>query len=182
MTFNRSLLIPLGVFALLVVFLALGFRLQNPHLLPSALIDKRFPEFELRDLHQADKLLTLDDLSGQVSLVNVWATWCPNCLIEHPELLRISRETQLPLYGVNYNDDTVKALGWLERHGDPYEFSIVDDKGTLAIDLGVYGAPETFVLDSGGVIRFRHVGPVTPEVWQDTLQPVVDHLRGLKGG
>lgn len=182
MTFNKSLLIPLGVFALLVVFLALGFRLQNPHLLPSVLIDKPFPEFELEDLRQPDQLRTLADLSGEVSLVNVWATWCPNCLIEHPELLRISRETDLPLYGVNYNDDNEKALGWLARHENPYEFSIVDDQGTLAIDLGVYGAPETFVLDASGVIRFRHVGPVTPEVWQETLLPVVEHLQGMSGG
>jgi cytochrome c biogenesis protein CcmG, thiol:disulfide interchange protein DsbE len=182
MTFNKSLLIPLGVFVLLVVFLALGFRLQNPHLLPSALIDKPFPEFELKDLHQPEMSRTLADLSGEVSLVNVWATWCPNCLIEHPELLRISRETDLPLYGVNYNDDNEKALGWLTRLEDPYVFSIIDDKGTLAIDLGVYGAPETFVLDARGVIRFRHVGPVTPEVWQETLLPVVELLKGMSGG
>ena len=182
MTFNKSLLIPLGVFALLVISLALGFRLQNPHLLPSALIDKPFPEFELADLHQGDLARTVADLTGQIGLVNVWATWCPNCLIEHPELLRISRETDLPLYGVNYNDDNEKALAWLARHEDPYEFSIVDDKGTLAIDLGVYGAPETFVLDANGVIRFRYVGPVTPEVWQETLLPVVELLRETSGG
>lgn len=182
MTFNKSLLIPLGVFALLVVFLALGFRLQNPHLLPSVLIDKPFPMFELKDLREPALSRTVADLSGEISLVNVWATWCPNCLVEHPELLRISNETDLPLYGVNYNDDNQKALGWLARHGNPYEFSIVDDKGTLAIDLGVYGAPETFVLDASGVIRFRHVGPVTPEVWQETLRPVVEHLKGMSDG
>ena len=182
MTFNKSLLIPLGVFLLLVVFLALGFRLQNPHLLPSALIDKPFPEFELEDLRQPGQLRTLADLSGEVSLVNVWATWCPNCLVEHPELLRISRETDLPLYGVNSNDDNRKALRWLQRHDNPYEYSIVDNKGTLAIDLGVYGAPETFVLDASGVIRFRHVGPVTPEVWREKLLPVVEHLQGKSDG
>ena len=182
MTFNKSLLIPLGVFVLLVVFLALGFRLQNPHLLPSVLIDKPFPEFGLKDLHEPDRLRTLADLAGQVSLVNVWATWCPNCLVEHPELLRVSRGGELPIYGVNYNDDTEKALVWLARHGDPYQFSIVDDKGALAINLGVYGAPETFVLDSSGVIRFRHVGPVTPAVWLETILPVVEHLQGLDDG
>jgi cytochrome c biogenesis protein CcmG/thiol:disulfide interchange protein DsbE len=88
----------------------------------------------------------------------------------------------LPLYGINYNDDNGKALGWLARHENPYVFSIVDDKGTLAIDLGVYGAPETFVLDASGVIRFRHVGPVTPEVWRETLLPVVEHLQGMSDG
>ena len=182
MTFKKSLLIPLVVFALLVVFLALGFRLQDPRLLPSVLIDKQFPAFELEDLRQPDRLRTLADLSGEVSLVNVWATWCANCLVEHPELLRISREKNLSLYGVNYNDDNSKALRWLARHEDPYEFSIVDDKGTLAIDLGVYGAPETFVLDAHGVIRFRHVGPVTPEVWREKLLPVVEHLQGVSDG
>ena len=182
MTFKKSLLIPLVVFALLVVFLALGFRLQDPRLLPSVLIDKPFPAFELEDLGQPDRLRTLADLSGEVGLVNVWATWCANCLVEHPELLRISRETNLSLYGVNYNDDNSKALRWLARHEDPYEFSIVDDKGTLAIDLGVYGAPETFVLDAHGVIRFRHVGPVTPEVWREKFLPVVEHLRGMSDG
>ena len=182
MTFNKSLLIPLGVFALMVVFLALGFGLKDPRLLPSVLIDKPFPKFELEDLRQPGRLRTIADISGEVSLVNVWATWCFNCLIEHPELLRISRETDVPLYGVNYNDDNAKALSWLSRHENPYEFSIVDDEGTLAIDLGVYGAPETFVLDANGVIRFRHVGPVTPEVWRQTLLPVVEHLQGMSDG
>ncbi|MBT5701153.1 MAG: DsbE family thiol:disulfide interchange protein [Gammaproteobacteria bacterium] len=182
MTFNKSLLIPLGVFALMVVFLALGFGLKDPRLLPSVLIDKPFPKFELEDLRQPGRLRTIADISGEVSLVNVWATWCFNCLIEHPELLRISRETDVPLYGVNYNDENAKALNWLARHENPYEFSIVDDKGTLAIDLGVYGAPETFVLDANGVIRFRHVGPVTPEVWRQTLLPVVEHLQGMSDG
>lgn len=180
-TLNKSLLIPLGVFVLLVVFLALGFQLKDPHLLPSELINKPFPEFELQDLHKGDVLRTREDLVGEVSLVNVWATWCPNCIVEHPELLRISREESIPLYGVNYNDETPKAIAWLQRRQDPYQFSIVDDKGTLAIDLGVYGAPETFVVDRQGVIRFRHVGPVTPDVWQQALAPVVEHLRSLDG-
>ena len=179
MTMNKSLLIPLGVFLLLVVFLGLGFQLKDPHFLPSVLIDKPFPEFELKDLHDQGAVRSRDNLVGDISLVNVWATWCANCLVEHPELLRISQEEDLPLYGVNYNDDTVKALAWLQRHQDPYRFSIVDDKGRLAIDLGVYGAPETFVVDQNGVIRFRHVGPVTRKIWDRDLQPVVKHLRGL---
>ncbi len=179
---NKSLLIPLGVFIVLVVFLALGFQLRDPHLLPSALIDKPFPEFQLKDLHQTAVTRTRDELLGQVSLVNVWGTWCPNCVIEHPELLRISREEDVPLYGVNYNDDSAKAIAWLARHEDPYVYSIVDDKGTLAIDLGVYGAPETFVVDHAGVIRFRHVGAVTREVWQQELLPVVEYLRNNMAG
>lgn len=177
MSFNRSLLIPLVVFLVLCGFLALGFRLQDPHLLPSVLIDKPFPEFELLDLHDAALTRTREDLLGQVALVNVWGTWCPNCVVEHPELMRISREENIPIFGVNYNDVTAKATRWLERRQDPYQFSIVDDAGTLAIDLGVYGAPETFVLDSGGVIRFRYVGPVTNAVWESEIYPVVSYLR-----
>lgn len=179
---SKSLLIPLGVFLLLVVFLFLGFSLKDPHLLPSELINKPFPEFELRDLHNDGRLLTREDITGEVALVNVWATWCPNCRVEHPELMRISQEENLPIYGVNYNDDDVKARAWLKRLEDPYRFSIVDNDGTLAIDLGVYGAPETFVLDAAGVIRFRHVGPVTPDVWRDTIEPVVALVRQESAG
>jgi cytochrome c biogenesis protein CcmG/thiol:disulfide interchange protein DsbE len=176
-SFNKSLLIPLGVFLLLVVFLGLGFRLNNPHLLPSALINKPFPEFELTDLHNPETLRSREDLVGEVLLVNVWATWCPNCIVEHPELMRISREEGIRLVGVNYNDDNEKAVRWLQRREDPYAFSVVDNEGKLAIDLGVYGAPETFVVDRQGVIRFRYVGPVTRDVWKEKLSPVVAHLR-----
>ena len=177
MTLNRSLLIPLGVFIVLVVFLALGFGLKDPHLLPSELINKPFPAFALKDLHDPDRIRTREDLIGEIALVNVWGTWCPNCVIEHPELLRISREEGIRIFGINYNDDTAKAVVWLERRQDPYVFSIVDDEGRLAIDLGVYGAPETFVIDAKGVIRFRHVGPVTEDLWHDVLVPVIGLLR-----
>ena len=178
MTINKSLLIPLGVFVLLVTVLAFGFRLDDPHFLPSELINKQFPEFELSDLHNPDRSITAAELTGEVSLVNVWATWCPNCLVEHPELMRISREEDISLYGVNYNDDSDKAIGWLQRNENPFVFSIVDNKGTLAIDLGVYGAPETFVIDTKGVIQYRHVGPVTRAVWDREIFPVVALLRG----
>lgn len=174
---NKSLLIPLVVFILLVTVLAFGFRLEDPHYLPSELIDKPFPEFSLRDLHSADRIITKEDLTGDVTLVNVWATWCPNCLVEHPELMRISREENISLYGVNYNDDSNKAIRWLERNENPFQFNIVDDKGKLAIDLGVYGAPETFVVDPDGVIQYRWVGPVTRLVWDSKILPVVSVLR-----
>jgi len=180
-TVSKSLLIPLAVFILLATVLAFGFRLEDPHYLPSELIDRPFPEFELGDLHDHDRVLTADDIKGSVSLVNVWATWCPNCMVEHPELMRISREENLPLYGVNYNDDSVKAIGWLERYENPFQFNIVDDRGTLAIDLGVYGAPETFVVDSQGVIQYRHVGAVSREIWRSKIFPVVELLRSQEG-
>jgi len=179
---NKNLLIPLGVFLLLVVFLGLGFQLRDPHFLPSELIDRPFPEFELVDLHDGRVVRSRRALVGEISLVNVWATWCPNCVIEHPELVRIAAEEGVPIYGVNYNDDTPKAIAWLQRRKDPYRFSLVDDEGRLAIDLGVYGAPETFVLDEKGVIQYRHVGTVTNEVWRQDLLPVIEHLRGRREG
>ena len=177
MTLRKSLLIPLVVFSSLVVFLALGFGLKDPHFLPSVLIDKPLPRFQLVDLHDAERTRSRKDLLGEISLINVWATWCPNCVIEHPELMRISQEEGVPLYGVNYNDDSGKARAWLRRYKDPYKFSVVDGKGTLAIDLGVYGAPETFVVDASGIIRFRHVGPVNSLVWREQILPVIEHLR-----
>jgi cytochrome c biogenesis protein CcmG/thiol:disulfide interchange protein DsbE len=175
-------LIPLVVFTVLVAVLASGFRLEDPHYLPSELIEKPFPEFHLSDLHQPDRVLSKADLTGKVSLANVWATWCPNCLIEHPELMRISRDENISIYGINYNDDSEKAVRWLERNKNPYEFNIVDDKGTLAIDLGVYGAPETFVIDAAGVIQYRVVGPVTRAVWDSKILPVVELLRENAAG
>ena len=177
MTLRKSLLIPLVVFLALVFFLALGFGLKDPHFLPSVLIDEPLPGFQLVDLHDAETTRSRDDLLGEISLVNVWATWCPNCVVEHPELMRISQEEGVPLYGVNYNDDSVKARAWLRRYKDPYRFSVVDAMGTLAIDLGVYGAPETFVVDASGVIRFRHVGPINSLIWREQILPVIEHLR-----
>jgi cytochrome c biogenesis protein CcmG, thiol:disulfide interchange protein DsbE len=177
---TKSLFIPLGVFVLLVILLALGFGLKDPHFLPSELIDKPFPEFTLADLHD-DRVVTEQALTGRVSLVNVWATWCPSCLVEHPELTRIAQDEGVPLIGINYNDDTVKARRWLARHGNPYQFHIVDDTGQLAIKLGVYGAPETYIVDTAGVIRYRHVGAVTTEVWNNTLAPAIQLIQAGAG-
>ncbi len=176
MMMNRKLLVPLLVFALLMMLLAFGFGLRDPHYLPSELIDRPFPAFTLADLHWPERELTEDAVRGNISLVNIWATWCPNCLVEHPELMRISSEEDIPLIGVNYNDESAAARAWLKRYGNPYAFSIVDDEGRLAIDLGVYGAPETFIVDSNGVIRYRHVGPVTREVWGEILSPVIKQI------
>lgn len=177
---KKSLLIPLGVFFTLVAILGIGFSLDDPHKLPSELIDRPFPEFSLQSVYDPEEILQRSDIVGDIALVNVWATWCVNCLVEHPELTRISIEEKLPLIGVNYNDDRAKAQKWLDRHGDVYRKNLYDNEGKLAIDLGVYGAPETFVVDTQGVIRYRHVGPVSQKVWEQKLKPVVDHLK--KGG
>ena len=174
---KKTLLIPLGVFLLLVVILAIGFTLEDPHMLPSVLIDRPFPEFELADLEDESNSINKQDLVGEVSLVNVWATWCPNCVVEHPELIRISEEEGVPIFGINYNDVSPKARAWLRRYGNPYKQILVDDNGTLAIDLGIYGAPETFVLDANGVIQYKHIGIVSRRVWKEKLEPLILHLR-----
>ena len=180
MSFQKSLFIPLAAFLAMTIFLGFGFQLENAKVLPSALIDKPLPNFQLRDLQSGQMLRSADDLIGEVALVNVWGTWCPNCVIEHPQLLKISREQNIKIFGINYRDNNVEAKKWLKKYKDPYAFSVSDDEGTLAIDLGVYGAPETFIIDKSGFIRKRHVGPVNAKVWKEELKPLVDHLRGLE--
>ena len=156
--------------------LYLGFSLRDPHLLPSALLDQPFPAFELPVLGNAGRRATQADLQGEVRLVNVWATWCPTCLAEHDQLKRI-RKTGLSVVGINYKDDSAEAIAWLARHGDPYAFSVVDADGDLGVDLGVYGAPETFLLDAGGVIRFKHVGAVDETIWRDEIAPAIEAIQ-----
>ena len=165
--------LPLAVFAALASVLYLGFTLRDPHLLPSALLNKPFPIFALPLLDTGEQI-SRERLLGEPRLVNVWATWCPTCLAEHGELLRIRAETGLSIVGINYKDDATKALAWLARHGDPYDFSIVDADGDLGLELGVYGAPETFLIDAEGVVRYKHVGAVTAAVWSDELAPALN--------
>ncbi len=171
------LIVPLAVFVGIVVLLYSGFGLGRADLLPSALIDKQFPDFNLPTLAGNPPNRSQDDLLGEVRLVNVWATWCPTCAVEHDELARISRETGIGIVGVNYKDDPNAARAWLAERGDPYLFHIVDARGDLGVDLGVYGAPETFVVDAAGVIRFKQVGAVTADTWQDSMAPVVASLQ-----
>lgn len=173
-------LVPLIVFLLLVVILAFGFGLKDPHFLPSELINRPFPEFSLKALHDEDSRLTIENVKGEVSLVNVWATWCPACVVEHPLLVKLALAKEVRLIGINYKDDPPKARKWLQEKKDPYEFVIVDQSGKLGIDLGVYGAPETFVVDAGGVIQYRHAGAITPSVWEEELEPLIEHLRQLE--
>lgn len=167
--------LPLAAFAALAGVLYLGFTLRDPHLLPSALLNKPFPDFALPRLGTGEQT-SRERLLSEPRLVNVWATWCPTCLAEHGELLRIRAETGLSIVGINYKDDAAKALAWLARHGDPYDFSIVDANGDLGLELGVYGAPETFLIDAQGVVRYKHVGAVTASVWRDELAPALDAM------
>ncbi len=165
------LFLPLAVFIVLAVVLWRGLSL-DPRELPSALLDKPFPAFTLGSLHDGKVLLTEKSLPKQPMLINVWATWCPACRQEHPYLMRLARETDTPLIGLNYKDDRDAALTWLKQLGNPYRFTIFDGEGMLGLDLGVYGAPETYLVDGKGVIRHRHVGVVTPEVWAELKRKI----------
>jgi cytochrome c biogenesis protein CcmG/thiol:disulfide interchange protein DsbE len=166
------------LFLVLSGFLLRGLQL-DPQALPSALIDRPLPEFSLPSLGEA-RSLTRDTVTGEVALFNVWATWCVSCRVEHPFLTRLADEG-VPIYGINYKDDDDAALKWLVELGDPYRANIVDSEGSLGLDLGVYGAPETYVVDSEGVIRYRHVGVVDERVWAQVLEPIVRELRGKRG-
>lgn len=168
------LFIPLAVFILMGVLFWKGLSL-DPKELPSALIGKPFPDFNIAALQQPDRILTRNDLPDKPLLVNVWATWCPSCRQEHQQLLKIAENGQVNIVGLNYKDDRDAAVAWLRQLGNPYLFNIFDEKGMLGLDLGVYGAPETYLVDAEGIVRFRHVGPVTEESWL-TLQGQLDEL------
>ncbi len=165
---KASVLIPIVVFVALVALLGFGFRLSDPRLLPSENLGEPIPAFQLPNL-LTGRLMTEADLTGEPFLLNVWATWCPSCVAEHDALTAIHTQYGVKIIGVNYNDDVDAARRWLEQLGDPYAFHVVDAEGTLAVDLGVYGAPETFVVNAEGTILYRHVGVVTEGVYQDTL-------------
>ena len=173
---RASLFVPLVVFVLLCVLLYFGFSLEDPHRLPSALVGQPFPSFDLPVLSDEAKRADETVFDGRVSLVNVWATWCPTCKAEHGELMRIRKETGLPIIGINYKDDPVAARRWLEQYGDPYELNVVDVDGRLGIDLGVYGAPESFIVDADGTIVYKRVGDVNRRIWEDDMAPVVASL------
>jgi cytochrome c biogenesis protein CcmG/thiol:disulfide interchange protein DsbE len=170
---KQSVLIPLCAFAILVGVLGLGFTLSDHNDLPAQRVDESMPSFSLPSLWQPESQITAAALDGEAALINVWATWCPSCIAEHAELARIHSEEGVRIVGVNYNDDPEAARAFLRKWGDPYAFHIVDAEGTLAVDLGVYGAPETFVIDSRGVIRYRHVGVVTERVFEEKLKPLL---------
>ena len=168
---RASLFIPAGVFLLIVGVGYVGFSLNDPHELPSALLGKPFPDFEAPLLHEPERTVERADLLGEPVLVNVWATWCPTCAAEHDELIRIRESTGLRIVGVNYKDDPAKAVRWLEAYGNPYDLVIQDPDGSLGVELGVYGAPESFLLDSGGTIVYKRVGDINPRIWRDELRP-----------
>jgi len=168
--------IPLVLFVTIVVFSFFGLEVQDRDKLPSALIDKPFPEFVATSLFDSTLEVKNDALVGKPTLVNVWATWCPTCKAEHGELIRISEDTQLQLIGINYKDDPAKARQWLLDQGNPFDLVLQDPQGDLGIELGVYGAPETFLLDESGRVVFKRVGAITREVWIGQMLPFVNDI------
>jgi len=169
-------LIPLVIFIVLAVFLAIGLT-RDPHELKSVLINKPAPSFRVPQLKAADKMISNEDMRGKVWLLNVWASWCVACREEHPYLIEYAKSGVVPIYGLNYKDRREDALATLDELGDPYAVSAVDFDGRVGIDFGVYGAPETYVIDQGGTIRFKYVGPMMPDVWKEKILPVVQELN-----
>ena len=176
---NKRLLflLPLAAFVVLAGYLAVGLT-RDPHVLPSVLIDQEVPPFDLAPIKGRERGFKRDDLKGQVSLVNVFASWCVACRIEHPFLLRLKAEGQVPVHGIDWREENADAgPAWLVRLGDPYTLIGDDPRSQAAIAFGVTGAPETFVVDKRGLIRYKHIGPLTPEAWEKTLGPMIEELR-----
>ena len=167
---------PLGIFLVLVGFLGVGLTL-NPREIPSPLVGKMAPAFELPRLHEPSKNFSPAEMKGRVWLLNVWASWCVSCRDEHPLLVSLAKAKLVPIYGLNYKDPHEDALRWLKQFGDPYDMSVADIDGRTGIDYGVYGVPETYVIDKAGMIRYKHIGPVNRESLQNTILPLIAELE-----
>lgn len=169
-------LIPLAIFVGLAVLLAVGLE-RDPRRVPSPLIDKPAPAFTLPSLASGGGPVSTEDFAGKVWLLNVWASWCVACRAEHPILNEFARRNLVPLVGLNYKDQRDDALRWLQERGDPYSVVAVDADGRVGIDWGVYGVPETFVVDKHGVIRYKQIGVVTPDSMRNTIIPLIERLQ-----
>ena len=173
---KRILLIPLALFLGLVAFLFIGLR-RDPREVPSPLINKPAPEFQLTQLQSQGKSFSAQEMRGKVWLLNAWGSWCPTCRDEHPMLVEYARSGEVPIYGLDYKDDRAAALGMLAEMGNPYVLTAFDPEGRTAIDFGVYAAPETFLIDKNGIIRFKQIGEITPDVWRDKIVPLARQLN-----
>lgn len=169
-------LVPLGIFGLLIVAFLFGLQ-HDPRKIPSVLIDKPVPAFSLAELSEPDVMITEQGLPSRPFLLNVWASWCTACLQEHPLLVSLSEQTGITIYGLNYKDEREAALQWLQRYGNPYEKSLFDHEGKTGIELGVYGVPETFIIDGNGIIRHKHIGPISGDSLRDTIMPILKQLK-----
>jgi cytochrome c biogenesis protein CcmG/thiol:disulfide interchange protein DsbE len=169
-------LVPLAIFVVLAGFLFKGLFL-NPREVPSPFINKPAPAFTLSQLAQPEQTFAPQQMQGQVWLLNVWASWCVACRQEHPLLVELAKRKAVPIVGLNYKDKPDEAKGWLAKWGDPYDLSVKDMDGRVGIEYGVYGVPETFLIDKSGVIRFKQIGPITEEVWTKKMLPMIEELR-----
>ena len=168
--------LPLAVFAVILAFLFVGLY-RDPREVPSPLIGKPAPAFSLTELNKPDQRLTNVDMRGQVWLLNVWASWCVSCREEHPLLVALAKSNVVPVIGLAYKDNPTDGIKWLASNGDPYRTSIVDRDGRVGIDFGVYGVPETFVIDKVGIIRYKQIGPLTADALDGTILPLVRKLQ-----
>jgi cytochrome c biogenesis protein CcmG/thiol:disulfide interchange protein DsbE len=175
-TSTTRYLMPLGIFLALAALLFYGLKL-DPRKVPSPLVDKPAPAFQLQSLKDPDRTITNDVLRGKISLVNVWASWCPSCRQEHGELVRIARESDVQMIGFNWKDERPAALEMLSRYGDPYVLSVYDPDNIAGINWGVYGAPETFIVDAEGIIRHKRIGPIDRQVWETEILPIIEQYR-----
>jgi len=169
-------IVPLLLFIVMAVFLAMGLHL-NPRDIPSPLINKPAPDFSLPILAEPEKKLSKNELLGKVWLLSVWASWCGSCRQEHPVFNQLAKKNWVTIIGLNYKDEAVNAKQWLAQLGNPYNVSIMDQEGRTGIDYGVYGVPETFVVDKKGVIRYKHTGPVSVSDMQTLLIPLISQLK-----
>ena len=169
-------LLPLGIFLTLAAFLGIGLTL-DPSKLPSALIDKPAPEIIAESLHETDAPFDSQSMLGEVWVLNVWASWCAPCVQEHPVLKSLVAQRDISLVGLNYKDVPEDALAWLQQLGDPFNHLISDESGDIGIDWGVYGVPETFVIDRNGRVRYKHVGPLAPIEMEEIVLPIIDQLK-----
>lgn len=172
----KKALIPLGIFAVLLVFLAIGLT-RDPHEIPSPLIGKPAPAFTAPVLQDGSQSLSNQDMLGKVWLLNTWASWCVACRQEHPILVEFAKTKMIPIVGLDYKDKETDGLKWLARYGNPYDITIVDKEGRIGIDFGVYGVPESFLIDKAGVIRYKQIGPITDEALRDKIIPLIRELQ-----
>jgi len=174
----RSLkfIVPFVLFLVLAAFFAVGLQ-RDPREIPSPFIDKPAPPFKLQQLHDAAKPFAPEDMKGRVWMLNVWASWCVSCRVEHPLLVEMSKRNIVPIVGLNYKDQREAGVQWLTRFGNPYVLSAYDLDGRVGIDYGVYGVPETFVIDKQGVVRYKQIGPITPEALEKKILPLLKKLQ-----
>ncbi|MFC5498250.1 DsbE family thiol:disulfide interchange protein [Caenimonas terrae] len=169
-------LLPLALFGVLLAFLAVGLQ-RDPHEVPSPLVNKPAPPFQVAQLAQAGQAFSPADMKGKVWMLNVWASWCVACRVEHPLLVQLAASRVVPVIGLDYKDKRSDALSFLQKNGDPYNLSAFDGDGRVGIDYGVYGVPETFVIDKNGVIRHKQIGPITAEALDKTILPLIQELN-----